>query len=105
MHDPWTISVTSWRTLAGKYGLKDLQLGLASRAGASRSPWPGCPPGGTSSRWTIADRDTLLSVRIAAACDALGLRWARIDGSLDLDDSIALLEQHVGPQPPSQPNV
>ncbi|MGH2471632.1 MAG: hypothetical protein ACRDG6_04420 [Candidatus Limnocylindria bacterium] len=56
-------------------------------------------------RRNIAARDALLKERIAASCDELGLRWVRIDGSLDLDDSVALLEEHFGPYLPSQPNV
>ena len=56
-------------------------------------------------RRNIAARDALLRERIASSCDELGLRWVRIDGSLDLDDSIALLEQHFRPHLPAQPNV
>jgi hypothetical protein len=56
-------------------------------------------------RRNIAGRDALLSTRIAASCDELGLRWVRVDGSRDIDDSIALLEEHFGPQLPTQPNV
>jgi hypothetical protein len=56
-------------------------------------------------RRNIAERDALLSERIAASCDELGLRWVRIDGSLDLDDSVALLEAHFGHRLPSQPNA
>jgi hypothetical protein len=56
-------------------------------------------------RRNIAARDALLKERITASCDELGLRWVRIDGSLDLDDSVALLEEHFGPRLPSRPNV
>src|SRR5207237_1348535 len=56
-------------------------------------------------RRNIAARDALLRERIASSCEDLGLRWVRIDGSLDLDDSIALLEQHFRPHLPAQPNV
>jgi len=56
-------------------------------------------------RRNIAARDALLRERIASSCEELGLRWVRIDGSLDLDDSIALLEQHFRPHLPAQPNV
>jgi hypothetical protein len=67
------------------------------------------PDGRTSdperARENIAGRDALLSARISASCDELGLRWVRVDGTCDLDDTIALLEQHFGPHLPSQPNV
>lgn len=55
-------------------------------------------------RRNIASRDALLNERIAASCDELRLRWVRIDGSLDLDDSLAL-QEHFGPLLPLQLNV
>jgi hypothetical protein len=56
-------------------------------------------------RRNIAARDAVLRERIASSCDELGLRWVGIDGSLDLDDSVALLEQQFRPHLPSRPNV
>lgn len=67
------------------------------------------PDGMTSdperARRNIASRDALLNERISASCDELALRWASIDGSLDLDDSLALLEDHFAPSLPSALNV
>ena len=56
-------------------------------------------------RRNIAGRDALLNQRIAESGDELGLRWVRIDGSLDLDDSVKLLEEHFGSRLPPHPNV
>jgi len=52
-----------------------------------------------------AQRDALLDERIEASCRDLGLRCERVDGSRDLDASIALLEEQFGPYLPATPNV
>jgi hypothetical protein len=71
-------------------------------------------PGGHSSAMTsdperarrnIAERDILLATRIADSCDELGLRYVRVDGSRDLDDTLILLEEHFGPHLPAGLNV
>jgi hypothetical protein len=56
-------------------------------------------------RRNIAGRDALLGERIAASCGELGLRCVGMDGSLDLDDSLGLLEAHFAPLLPSALNV
>jgi len=43
--------------------------------------------------------------RIAASCDELGLQYVSVDGSRDLDDSLALLEEHFRPHLPATYNV
>jgi len=53
----------------------------------------------------VSARDDLLDARIASSCAQLGLRCERVDGSLDLDDSLALLEDHFREQLPANPNV
>ena len=53
----------------------------------------------------VSARDTLLDARIVASCADLGLRCERLDGSLDLDDSLALLEGHFREHLPARPNV
>lgn len=56
-------------------------------------------------RANLRARDLLLNQRIAASCGELGLRWIWIDGSLDLDDSLGVLEEHFRPHLPATPNV
>jgi len=53
----------------------------------------------------VSARDVLLDARIASSCAELGLRCERLDGSLDLDDSLALLEGHFREHLPTTPNV
>ena len=53
----------------------------------------------------VAARDVLLDARIVTSCAELGLRCERFDGSLDLDDSLALLEDHFREHLPATPNV
>jgi len=53
----------------------------------------------------IAERDAILASRIAATCQQLGLRHVRVDGSLPIDESAALLEEHFAPHLPADYNV
>ena len=53
----------------------------------------------------IRARDALLDARIASSCAELGLRCERVDGSLDLDASLALVEDHFHDHLPATPNV
>ncbi|MGH2490736.1 MAG: hypothetical protein ACRDF9_04440 [Candidatus Limnocylindria bacterium] len=53
----------------------------------------------------VSARDALLDARIMSSCAELGLRCERLDGSLDLDDSLALLEDHFRDHLPATPNV
>jgi hypothetical protein len=53
----------------------------------------------------LRERDFGLAARIARSCTELGLRSVELDGSLDLDDSIALLEEHFRPHLLAVPNV
>jgi cytidylate kinase len=53
----------------------------------------------------ISARDALLDARIVSSCAELGLRCERLDGSLDLDASLALLEDHFRENLPATPNV
>lgn len=53
----------------------------------------------------VKARDALLDARITSSCAELGLRCERVDGSLDLDDSLALLEDHFREHLPATPNV
>ncbi len=53
----------------------------------------------------IRARDALLDARIVSSCAELGLRCERVDGSLDLDDSLALVEDHFRERLPATPNV
>ena len=53
----------------------------------------------------ISARDALLDARIVSSCAELGLRWERVDGSRDLDDSLALLEDQFRRHLPATPNV
>lgn len=56
-------------------------------------------------RRNMAGRDAILGARVTAACAELGLRCERVDGSRDLDDSLALLEEQFRPFLPATPNV
>jgi hypothetical protein len=53
----------------------------------------------------VGARDVLLDARIVSSCAELGLRCERINGSLDLDDSLALLEGQFREHLPATPNV
>jgi hypothetical protein len=53
----------------------------------------------------LRERDFGLAGRIAASCEELDLRCVVINGSLDLDDSVTLLEDHFRPHLPAIPNV
>ena len=53
----------------------------------------------------VGARDALLDARIISSCAELGFRCERFDGSLDLDDSVALLEDHFREHLPTTPNV
>ena len=53
----------------------------------------------------VSARDALLDARIVSSCAELGLRCERLDGTLDLDDSLALVEAHFREHLPWTPNV
>lgn len=53
----------------------------------------------------VSARDALLDARIMSSCADLGLRCERLDGSLDLDDSLTLVEDHFREHLPATPNV
>jgi hypothetical protein len=53
----------------------------------------------------VSARDALLDARIVSSCAELDLRCERLDGSLDLDDSLALVEDHFRERLPATPNV
>jgi hypothetical protein len=53
----------------------------------------------------VRARDALLDTRIVSSCAELGLRSERLDGSLDLDATLELLEGHFGTLLPRTPNV
>ena len=53
----------------------------------------------------VSARDALLDARIVSSCAELGLRCERLDGTLDLDDSLALVEAHFREYLPGTPNV
>lgn len=56
-------------------------------------------------RANVRARNALMVERIVASCEELGLRYVRMDGSRDLDDSLALLEEHFKPHLPTTFNV
>jgi hypothetical protein len=56
-------------------------------------------------RANVRARNELMAERIVASCEELGLRYVRVDGSSDLDDSLALLEDHFRPHLPATLNV
>lgn len=53
----------------------------------------------------VRARDALLDARIVSSCAELDLRCERLDGSLDLDATVELLEGHFGALLPQTPNV
>lgn len=53
----------------------------------------------------VRERDALMDARIVSSCAELGLRCERVDGSRDLDDSLALLEDQFRDYLPATPNV
>lgn len=56
-------------------------------------------------RPNIRIRDQLLGQRIAESCRELGLRCVLVDGSLDLDATLELVEEHLRPHLPATLNV
>lgn len=56
-------------------------------------------------RANVRARNALMAERIVASCEELGLRYVRVDGSIDLDDSVALLEDHFKLHLPATLNV
>jgi hypothetical protein len=53
----------------------------------------------------VRARDALLDSRIVSSCAELGLRCERVDGSLDLDATLEILEGQFGALLPQTPNV
>ena len=53
----------------------------------------------------IRARDAIIDRRVTASCIELGLRCEAIDGSLDLDASLALIEDHFQAGLPDVHNV
>jgi hypothetical protein len=53
----------------------------------------------------LGARDDLLDARIVSSCTDLGLRCERVDGSPDIDDSLALVEDQFRDHLPATPNV
>ncbi len=53
----------------------------------------------------VAERDAIVDARIVASCAELGLRCESVDGSRDLDASLALLEEQFAPYLPATPNA
>ena len=53
----------------------------------------------------VAARDIVIDERIRASCAELGLRCEIVDGTRDLDASLALLEDQFAPYLPATPNV
>lgn len=45
----------------------------------------------------VRERDALMDELAVSACEQLGLRWERVDGSRDLDASLVLLEEQFRP--------
>lgn len=56
-------------------------------------------------RRNLRERDVLLGARIERSCAELGLHSVRVDGSLDVADSLALIEAHFRPHLPAGLNV
>jgi hypothetical protein len=53
----------------------------------------------------VRERDALMDELTISACEQLGLRCERVDGSRDLDASVALLEDQFAPYLPTTLNV
>jgi hypothetical protein len=53
----------------------------------------------------IGARDAIIDERVATSCAELHLRCEAMDGSLDLDASLALIEDHFRPSLPATYNV
>jgi len=53
----------------------------------------------------VRERDALMDELMVSACEQLGLRWERMDGSRDLDASLALLEEQFGANLPERVNA
>jgi hypothetical protein len=53
----------------------------------------------------IGARDAIIDERVATSCAELHLRCEAIDGSMDLDASLALIEDHFRPGLPATYNV
>jgi hypothetical protein len=53
----------------------------------------------------VRARDVLMDARTVASCAELGLRCESVDGTRDLDASLALLEEQFAPYLPANPNA
>jgi hypothetical protein len=53
----------------------------------------------------VAERDAIIDERIVASCAELGLRCESVDGTRDLDASLAMLEEQFAPYLPATPNA
>jgi len=53
----------------------------------------------------VRERDWLMDEVIVSACDMLGLRWERVDGSRELDASLAMLERQFAALLPGKVNA
>src|SRR2546428_158941 len=53
----------------------------------------------------LRERDLRLGRHLARSCAELGLRYVEVDGSLDLDAALALVEEHFRPHLPATFNV
>jgi hypothetical protein len=53
----------------------------------------------------VRARDVRMDARIIASCAELGLRCEMVDGTRDLDASLALLEEQFAPYLPATPNA
>lgn len=59
----------------------------------------------TTALTKLRERDAILDARIADACRDLGLRCEVIDGSQDVRETLALVEDHFRELLPATPNV
>lgn len=89
------IAESSWR--AQVYARRYRDDPAASSAGRTTDP--------ARAAANIAVRDALLAARIRRSCEELGLRVETMDGSRDIDESLALVEEHFREWLPPVPNV
>lgn len=104
---PWCVApvVRSFRQAIFLVPTPELRDSVAARRSRGDPQFGDDTSDPERARSNIRTRDGLLGERIAQSCRELGLRCELMDGSRDLDDSLALLEEHFRPHLPATYNV
>jgi hypothetical protein len=104
---PWCVAplLSSTRQAIWLVPTAELRDAVALRRyGSAMGHFPGASDPQRAGR-NLRERDLRLGQRIGEKCAELGLSWVEMNGSRDLDTSLALLEDHFRPHLPATLNV